>query len=271
MGVGEGFAPRPRAEEKGYRTDMTRASRVVVALVLAAIPAVANAQTAERRWYAGAGIGWQIGSEDSVDVGTFNLYDEPGEIRTTYDYNRGGAMLDVEFGYVLSRKLAVSLLITRTGAEYDAPIEASVPSPLATGQHRTATGTATDLSHTEGGIHIQFGWLVNNNPNLELRLTFGPSIIRLTRDVVTGVVPGPETPPFDTVTITDAVTTENSDNGFGFNLGGEGVYALGSSGRFGLRTFVRYIFVPVEMTMASQDDTITTGGFQLGAGLRIRF
>ena len=243
----------------------------MVALVLAAMPAVADAQTTERRWFAGAGIGWQIGSEDSVDVGTFDLYGEGGEIRTTYDYTRGGAMLDFEFGYQWTPKLQVSLLITRTGAEYDAPIEASVPSPLATGQHRIASGTATDLSHTEGGIHIQFGWLVNDNPNLELRVTAGPSIIRLTRDIVSGVVPGPEVPPFTTITITDAETVENSDNGFGFNLGAEGVYALGTSGRLGLRTFVRYVFVPVSMTLASEDETITTGGFQLGAALRVRF
>jgi hypothetical protein len=242
-----------------------------MAAIMAAIPVLAHAQPAQDRgrFFVGAGIGWQFGSESAEESTPFALYGEEGEIRTTYDYSPGGALLDVEFGVALTRKLSVAVLHTRTASKYDAPFVVDVPHPLFENQHRSAEGEATDLRHSEKALHVQVAWLLNERPRWDISLTGGPSFIQVERDAVAGVIPGAETPPFDTVPIADTIVVPASGEGVGFNLGAEGVYGLNRL--LGLRTFVRFVYVPVTTDVNGDEQDVTAGGFQLGATLRLRF
>ena len=86
---------------------------------------------------------------------------------------------------------------------------------------------------------------------------------------VSGVtIPQPETPPFTPVVT--AQLSEGSGNAVGFNVGVDWTYML--TPRFGAGGFARFSGGPTaDVSAGDQAVDVRVGGFQIGAGIRIRF
>jgi hypothetical protein len=174
----------------------------------------------------------------------------------------GGGLFDINGGYKIWRNLAVGLGYSHVGSKSDAAITGSIPDPAVFDRPRTVTATATDLEHSENTINIIATWMLPVTDKVDVGFSFGPSFIMVSQDLVDSVAitePGP------TVTGTTIRTEEKTAGGI--NLGIDVTYLLNK--RFGVGGLMRYTYGSVELNGAT--DKLTVGGFQIGAGGRIRF
>jgi hypothetical protein len=206
-------------------------------------------------------FGYQAGSRDLATTSSYPQYEETATVSTSQEVS-GGGLFDINGGYKIWRNLAVGLGYSHVGSKSDAAITGSIPDPAVFDRPRTVTATATDLEHSENTINIIATWMLPVTDKVDVGFSFGPSFIMVSQDLVDSVAitePGP------TVTGTTIRTEEKTAGGI--NLGIDVTYLLNK--RFGVGGLMRYTYGSVELNGAT--DKLTVGGFQIGAGGRIRF
>ena len=234
-------------------------------LTFAAVMFVAAPAHAQMTWNDRAFLNVNFGVQEvsrtlNADSG-FELYGESGTLSTAQPID-GGAMFDFSVGYKVWGNLAVGVGYSRVQSDADVTISASVPDPNFFDRHRAVTGAASNAEHSEQAIHLQGTWMVPVTDKVDVGLSFGPSIFMVKQDLVTALT---VTEPGGAVASTTIVREDKT--ALGFNLGLDLNYLV--TPRFGAGVLIRYARGSADLDAA--DESLTVGGFQVGAGLRVRF
>ena len=171
---------------------------------------------------------------------------------------------DATVGARIWQELAAAVSVSFLDTHSSATVSGSVPSPLLFDRHRNVSFTAA-LNRRQMDIHLQAVYYLPMPSRIDIALSAGPSLLRVTRDSVSSVTLGPESFPFETVSIAGLGTTEVRETGIGTNIGAD--IAFMPSRVFGVGIFVRH----VTGTVDSGSHRLDVGGLQAGAGLRFHF
>jgi hypothetical protein len=204
-------------------------------------------------------VGAQPQQRDITTSGTFIVYDEIATVTSTQPVSNG-PMFDVTGGYRVRERLAVAAGVSYFSTKGDSALVASIPDPIFTDRSRTVGATTPDLAHSEIGIHLQAVWLLPVTDRIDVALSAGPSVFRLSQEL-TPVV----TVPARTQNIN--VAPENQDGmAVGFNAGFDGNFMFTPG--IGVGLFARYAGASVDLHAV---ENLDVGGFQTGLGLRLKF
>jgi hypothetical protein len=240
---------------------MMRAGYLALALTaVAAAPASAQ-MTWTDQGFVNVNIGVQGGSRTLTGGSSFELYGEQGELSTSQEVG-GGAIFDLSAGYKVWRNLAVGMGFSRGGSDAEVAIAASVPDPNFFDRLRPLTAISPDANHSETAFHFQGTWMVPVTDKIDVGLSFGPTIFNVSQEIPAAITvnePGP--------TLATTTVVEEKKTVAGFNLGADVTYLI--TPRFGAGVLLRYTRGSVDFDAAQ--DSLTVGGFQFGAGLRVRF
>lgn len=241
--------------------------KMMKAAVLSVVVCTAFAQSAQAQmtWtdkgFVNVSFGVQTGSHSLAAASTFDLYDELGSLETTQDVD-GGALFDISGGYKIWRNLAVGIGFSRVKSDADVAITARVPDPLVTDSPRSITATASGAEHSETAIHLLGTWMMPVTDKVDVGFSFGPTIFSVKQDVPTAIAvsePGP--------TVTGTTFTSADKTTVGVTFGVDVTYLV--TPRIGAGGLIRYSVGSADLDGAS--DSLTLGGFQIGAGVRFRF
>jgi hypothetical protein len=205
-------------------------------------------------------VGAQAPSQSLTINSAPEIYLEPASIRSSQDVG-GGAFFDVAAGYKIWRNLTVGAGYTRVSSEADLTVNADIPDPLLPDQPRPVTFDVSGAKHIQQAIHLMGTWMMPVTDKIDVGFQFGPTIYLVSQDLpgdFTVTEPGPS--------VTSRLIQEDKTT-VGLHLGVDTTYLL--TPRYGIGVLARYVWASADL--ASATDNLTTGGFQIGAGLRVRF
>jgi hypothetical protein len=234
-------------------------------LCLAMCAAVAPKAEAQMTWtdqvFVNISGGYQAGSDTLTTNTPFELYDEQGTVTSSQKVS-GGGLFDISVGYKVWRNLAAGVGFSHTGGSSDATVTALVPDPLVFNQLRTVTSSASDLKHSENVTHLTATWMVPVTDKIDVGVSAGPAIFRVTQDLPSAVTVSEPGPTVSAVNI-DSVTKTS----VGIDIGVDVTYLVTKG--MGVGGLARYTRASSDLSGAS--DNVTVGGFQIAGGLRLRF
>ena len=147
-------------------------------------------------------------------------------------------------------------------------ITGQVPNPLYTDRPRTVAGETDEAEHVERTLHLNAIWRLNPGSRIQFSAFGGPSIIWAKQELASQVDVVEVGPPYTEVSA-DVTFAESKATVFGYNVGGDVTYMIGS--RLGATGFVRYTMGKAKFPTAGGDVEIDVGGMQIGAGVRWYF
>lgn len=202
------------------------------------------------------------GFSDSGDLHHPTFGFEAGEVTTRYG-GGGGSVFDAGIRVRVVGYLALGTSVSLHSREGNASLDASLPHPFLFESPRRASLTVSGLDRRELAFHVPVLWLVPVGDSIELAVFGGPTIFRVTQDVVTGV-DFTQRHPFDTVQLTRTRMAARSGTRTGFHAGVEVAYFFSDIAGVGGK--IR--FSRAELDLAGP---VEAGGFHTTAGLRLRF
>jgi hypothetical protein len=217
-------------------------------------------------------LGIQVGDNELSRQETRSVYDETAQIDISQTINNGfffeiGAASRVQR---VHKDFGVGFVWSILSNPGDGSVSGTWPHPQFFDQTRSFNATAGDLKHTENAFHFQALWFYPFTDKVDFTFSFGPSIFRVTQGLIRDVVISEVGPPFTSVNVDSVDVIELSDSGWGFNMGADMIYALRPGIDVG--ALIRYTHGNVEFNVSnSQTSDVTAGGFQLGAGVRLKF
>jgi hypothetical protein len=144
----------------------------------------------------------------------------------------------------------------------DVTLEANVPDPNFFDRLRGVTGVASNAEHAEHAIHLHGTWIMPVTDKMDVGFSFGPTIFMVSQDVATNISITEPAP-----TISSTTITREDKTAVGINLGLDVNYFFRP--RIGAGLLVRYSYGSVDLESA--EESLPVGGFQIGAGVRLRF
>jgi hypothetical protein len=211
--------------------------------------------------YVSVNGGAQVGSHDLSESGSFPLYDETATFSSTNKV-KGGGLFDIGGAYrVWGNNLLAGVSVSHVSSKSDGTLTGSIPDPVFFDRPRNVSKTFSDLKHSETAVHIDAIWMLPVANKLDIGLSAGPTIFNVHQDTIPSLTitePGP--------TVTTA-TVSSSKTAVGFNAGIDLQYMIAK--KWGVGGLMRYSFGSV--TLPGATDKLTVGGFQIGAGARLRF
>ena len=238
-----------------------------VLLVLGVSRAEAQIINWTDRGFVNVSYGGQAQSRDFATSRTFPLYRETATLKAGYETGKGG-LFDISGGARVWRNLAVGIGFSRFHDTDDMTVEATLPHPLFFDRPRSVTAPVAGVGHSQSAVHIFGLWMLPVSGKMEVAFFGGPTIFNVRQDLVTDVQLAPESPPF-TGGITSVAQTEAKKTGVGVNVGADWSYMV--TPRFGGGIFLRYAGASVDLEAPGLSIDLKVGGFQGGAGLRVRF
>ena len=202
------------------------------------------------------------GFSDSGDLDHPTFGFEAGEVTTRYG-GGGGSVFDGGLRVRIVGHLALGASVSLHSRDGSASLNASLPHPFLFESPRRASLTVTGLDRRELAVHVPLFWLVPVGDSIEFAVFGGPTVFRVTQDVVTGVS-FTQRHPFDTVQLTRAQMAARSGTRSGFHAGIEVAYFFSDVAGIGGK--VR--FSRAELDLAGP---VEAGGIHTTAGLRLRF
>lgn len=190
-----------------------------------------------------------------------DIYGEPASFVTSQDVG-GGAFFDIAGGYKIWHNLAVGIGVTHVGSKADLAVNASIPDPLVFDQPRLVTTSVADAKHSQTGINLTGTWVMPITDKIDIGYQFGPTIFLVSQDV-----PGVPTISEPGPTITSLPLASVDKTTVGIHFGVDVSYMI--TPRYGVGGIARYTWGSADLTGA--DASVTLGGFQIGAGVRVRF
>jgi len=243
-------------------TLITLASGVALT-VATALPASAQMQWTDKA-FASVNFGAQAPSQSLSSTTTPDIYGEPASFASTQDVG-GGAFFDISGGYKVWRNLAVGIGFTHVGSTTDLTVDAKIPDPLIFDALRNVTVTVPDAHHSQTAINLTGTWVMPITDKIDIGYQFGPTIFLVSQDLPGAPAPGAITEPGPVVS---SLPLQGEDKTtVGIHFGVDLTYMINP--RFGVGGIARYSWGSVDL--AGADDKLTVGGFQIGAGLRVRF
>ena len=244
---------------------MKRIQKILITTVLvaaaAAVARPAAAQVWTDRGYANVTFGVQAPSRELTTVTTFEIYGETATQSTTQDVG-GGAFFDIGGGYKVWKNLAAGIGLTFVGSKADLVVQGAVPDPVFFDRLRPVSTTIPGAKYSETQIHLTGTWMMPVTEEFDVAFQFGPTIFLVSQDLpgtLQLAEPGP--------TVTSAALVKDDHTTVGVHFGVDATYLV--TPRFGAGVLVRYSVGSVDITGA--DDSLKVGGFNIGAGLRVRF
>ena len=258
---------------------------LVAACVAACVPTLVSAQTttssqtqstprtqtpfpAPAKWFGHFHVGAQAGSQDLSRNSTFTLYDEPATFETDQSAG-GGGLIDIGGAARLYENYGVGISYAQFGSSGDSTFRTSLPHPLFFDQPRTADGS-TNLDHDERAVHIQALWFIPFTDKVDFTVGIGPSFFTVEQGFTRSIAFSENPPDFTSVTIDEIEVVNVKESGVGFNLGGTMSYAI--TPRIGASVMARYARGSLRFALSSEQSVEGhAGGFQIGAGVGVRF
>ena len=244
---------------------MIRHSTLLALLVLA-LCGTATAQTT--RGFVAVNGGLQSGSKGfSQD----RLVDSPlfgPEDGTLTARHPGGnaTVFDVSAGARLWRQLGVGVGVSRLSRSETVGLTGQLPHPFRFDRPRAVDGTEAGVASEETALHVHARWGIPVSQSVEVALFGGPTFFSVSQAFVTGI-DFDQAYPYDTATLTSAMTRTQDGSTIGFNVGADiAVYFSRWVGVGGLIRFSRS-----KVDLGDSPTTIAVGGLHTAAGLRLRF
>jgi Outer membrane protein beta-barrel domain len=243
----------------------------VLAALLASRPAEAQAPATGGSSLTGGraqvhfNFGAQTGSQDLSQQITPIIYDEPATIDLAQTIETGG-LIDIGGSYMVYGDFGVGLSYSHTSGDGDAAIAAQIPDPVFPDRPRAASTTATGLDHSENVVQVSLLYRFAAIPKVDVTVGIGPTFFSVSQDLV------------PTVDVTEAaggpvitpVVVEGSDSAVGVNISADTTYMITDLISAGV--LLRYAKSTAEITPSdSQSFDVRAGGFQIAAGVRVRF
>jgi hypothetical protein len=208
-------------------------------------------------------------SGSTFDITTRPLtFVEPATVQTNYDV-KGAREFDFGGGVRVAPHLAVGASFSRFQKAGDVTVDAQVPHPFFFDRLRKVTGTASDLSRVETGIHGKVIYIAPVGGGWEVLVSGGPSFFRVQQDLVEDITIN-QTYPFDTATFASAVATRHKTSGLGFNAGADITRLITPHMGFGAEVVFSRAKLHFD-TFADPTRQVDFGGLRVGGGLRFRF
>ena len=236
--------------------------------------------------------GVQVGSRSFSRTFSADLYDESALFNVSQSSATGG-LIDVGGAIRLWNSLGLGIGITTFTASNTVNISGLVPHPLFYNSPRTVTMShddwlymnQSDLIHRQVSTHISAVYVIPISDHINLSVSGGPSVIRVTQDFADGIAFANESYPADAVIPTKLLADSKRATGLGFHTGFDVAYMLTDQPILGLSGFRLGVGVAFRYTTTSTDFNVATsttqtgnmllslnaGGTQIGAGLRVKF
>ena len=240
--------------------------KLTVAILVFGLSVAATAASAQTmQWtdkgYISVNGGVQVGS-DTLDTSTsFTQYGEEATVTSTQKIS-GGGFFDIGGAYrVWGNNLLAGVSFTHTSSDTGVAIAASIPDPVITDRPRSVTSTQSGAKHSEDALHLSAIWMIPVANKLDVGIFGGPTIFWVKQDTVgalTVTEPGP--------TVSAPLGEVKKTSG-GVNIGVDVQYMIAK--RWGVGGLARYTWGSA--TIDGATDKLKLGGFQIGAGGRVRF
>jgi len=209
--------------------------------------------------------GGQVGSDTIATSSTFTLYDETATVSTSQKV-KGGGLFDIGGAYrVWGHNLLAGVSYTHTASKSDVALTATLPHPVFFDQPRTVNSTLSGAKHSEDVVHIAAIWMMPIASKLDIGIFGGPSIFAVKQDTVSTVTVT-ETADVAHPTV-NAPLTRVSKTAVGVNIGVDVQDLIGK--KWGVGGIARYSASSIDLPGATE--SLSVGGFQIGAGGRFRF
>ena len=192
------------------------------------------------------------------------------EARFESDYRFENAPLfDVSGGVRVAPYFALGIGVSRFMIEETASVSAQVPHPFFPRRDRSISGASPPLTREETAIHLQALVVLPVTRSFTVTGFGGPTFFDVKQQLVTDVN-FTHAYPYDTAEFSSAVTSRESSDAAGFNVGVDVAFYF--SGNVGVGWLTRYSRAMVEVPSASGETLeIETGGLHTAVGLRLRF
>lgn len=195
----------------------------------------------------------------------FPIYNDVGNITTSQGIG-GGALFDISGGYNFTENLGAAIGLSIFGDTGTSTGTVRLPDPLFFGRPPSQTPISqSGLKHRETAVHFQLRYTYPVSPTFDVVLVAGPSIFHVSQQLVASVSV-PATVNFGETPVPTPVATKESKTTLGGNIGVEGNYYFNR--RYGAGVVIRYAGAKADLPSASG---LSLGGFQIGAGVRVRF
>jgi len=242
---------------------------VIVLALLCGCAATAHAQSAwTDRGYVTISGDIRVSPMSFAGVTHPVVFVETATVTTTYDVQPAPGV-DGGVGVRVWRNLGVGANVSWIARSSTGSIAAQIPHPFVFNKPRAVSGESSGLDHDETSVHVQAIWMIPAGPRWSIAIAGGPSWIVVNQSIVSDVtVLSPY--PYDTATLSSAVSARESKGGFGFNVGGDLTWHLGAHAGVGFGIIYSQASVP--FSAASGDPvTVKAGGTRMNGGLRVRF
>ena len=192
------------------------------------------------------------------------------QARFESDYRFENAPLfDVSGGVRVAPYFALGIGVSRFMIEETASVSAQVPHPIFFGRDRSISGASPPLTREERAIHLQALVVLPVTRSFTVTGFGGPTFFEVKQQLVTDVN-FTHAYPYETAEFSSAVTSQESSDAAGFNVGVDVAFYF--SGNVGVGWLTRYSRAMVEVPSASGETLdIEAGGLHTAVGLRLRF
>lgn len=241
-------------------------SVAILALGLSTVATPASAQTMQwtDKGYVSVNGGVQTGSRTIDTSSTFSLYDETATVTSTQKV-KGGGFFDIGGAYrVWGKNLLAGISFSHTSSDANVSITASIPDPVFFDRPRELTKSESGAKHTENVIHINAIWMIPVANKIDIGVFAGPSIFSIKQQTIGTIGASSVTEPGPNVA---TPLNEIKKSSGGFNAGVDVQYMIRP--KWGVGGLARYTWGSA--TIAGATEKLTLGGFQIGAGGRVRF
>ncbi len=186
---------------------------------------------------------------------------------------KAGVFVGARAGVRIRRHLVVGLGASVFSRDATASTSAQLPHPFYFGETRPVSGSAGGLARENLGIHFECGWAMPLGPRTEAVVFAGPSVLRVSQDLITRILFS-DSYPYDTAVFTGVQSSTARKTAIGFNFGADLTHMLSTT--TGAGVLVRYSRASLSMQAAEDQgtktaSTIVGGGLQVGAFVRFRF
>lgn len=221
------------------------------------------------RIYISVNGAFQTSGNSFGETVTFRENAEDGRFSTDYEVKSGPA-LNISVGASLWRNIGVGVGVTRYSKRTPTAFSASVPHPFFFNRPREVEGEVADIDREELAVHVQARATFVPTPRIQAVVFGGPSFFTVKQGIVTDFEIT-EAYPYDTATFSRGITTTVDESKVGFNVGADVGYFF--TRQVGVGGSVQWAATTIDAPASAGTGTfeIKAGGFQAGAGLRLRF
>lgn len=244
----------------------TRVLRILAGgLLLAGVTATgASAQMLKStdRAFAAVNFGSQTKARTFTTSGSLPLYDETATFESSVGIGND-RIWDVSAGVRVWGNLALGAGYSRYDVTSASTVTASIPDPLLFDAPHSASAPVTDVAHEEGQFHLSAYWLQPVTDKFDLAIYAGPTFFSVKQDLPTGI-----TVAAGGTSIASVTQSTVDESAVGVHVGVDLRYLILKN--IGVGAFARFTSGSINTTLI-EAGKMDVGGFQYGAGLRLRF